>query len=70
MTSHSKLRNPGQIRRGALRAQHRPACPCTATNALSNIFTPILQEISQHGGINEVLFTNEHFRNGVHLPGR
>ena len=40
--------------------------PRTATNALSNIFTPILQEISQHGGVNEVLFTNEHFRSGVY----
>jgi len=41
--------------------------PRTATNALSNIFTPIMQEISQHGGINEVLFTNEHFRSGVYI---
>ncbi len=41
--------------------------PRTATNALSNIFTPILQEIHQHGGINEVLFTNEHFRAGVYI---
>ena len=41
--------------------------PRTATNALSNIITPILQEISQHGGINEVLFTNEHFRSGVYI---
>ena len=41
--------------------------PRTATNALSNIFTPILQDISQHGGINEVLFTNEHFRSGVYI---
>ena len=41
--------------------------PRTATNALSNIFTPILQEISQNGGINEVLFTNEHFRSGVYI---
>ncbi|GAB3224325.1 alanine dehydrogenase [Hymenobacter seoulensis] len=41
--------------------------PRTATNALSNIFTPILQEISQHGGVNEVLFTNEHFRSGVYV---
>ncbi|WP_310396309.1 alanine dehydrogenase [Hymenobacter sp.] len=41
--------------------------PRTATNALSNIFTPILQEISKQGGINEVLFTNEHFRSGVYL---
>ncbi|WP_324677802.1 alanine dehydrogenase [Hymenobacter sp. GOD-10R] len=41
--------------------------PRTATNALSNIFTPILQEISQHGGVNEVLFTNEHFRSGVYI---
>lgn len=41
--------------------------PRTATNALSNIFTPILQEISQQGGINEVLFTNENFRSGVYI---
>ena len=41
--------------------------PRTATNALSNIFTPILQEISQQGGINETLFTNEHFRAGVYI---
>ena len=41
--------------------------PRTATNALSNIFTPILLEISKHGGINEVLFTNEHFRSGVYI---
>ncbi|QKG52347.1 MULTISPECIES: alanine dehydrogenase [Hymenobacter] len=41
--------------------------PRTATNALSNIFTPILQDISQHGGINEALFTNEHFRSGVYV---
>ena len=41
--------------------------PRTATNALSNIFTPILQEISQQGGINEVLFTNEHFRSVVYI---
>jgi alanine dehydrogenase len=41
--------------------------PRTATNALSNIFTPILQEISQHGGINEALFNDEHFRSGVYL---
>jgi alanine dehydrogenase len=41
--------------------------PRTATNALSNIFTPMLQEICQHGGINEVLFTNEHFRAGVYI---
>jgi alanine dehydrogenase len=41
--------------------------PRTATGALSNIFTPILQEISQHGGVNEVLFANEHFRAGVYI---
>jgi alanine dehydrogenase len=41
--------------------------PRTATNALSNIFTPILQDISQQGGINEALFTNEHFRSGVYI---
>ena len=26
-----------------------------------------MQEISQNGGINEVLFTNEHFRSGVYI---
>ncbi|KAA9339691.1 alanine dehydrogenase [Hymenobacter busanensis] len=41
--------------------------PRTATTALSNIFTPILQQISQHGGINEALFADEHFRSGVYL---
>lgn len=41
--------------------------PRTATHALSNIFTPILQDISQQGGINEALFTNEHFRSGVYV---
>ncbi|WP_242927545.1 alanine dehydrogenase [Pontibacter vulgaris] len=41
--------------------------PRTATNALSNIFTPIFSEISKYGGINEVLFTNEHYRSGVYI---
>jgi alanine dehydrogenase len=41
--------------------------PRTATNALSNIFTPIFMEISKYGGIHEVLFTYEHFRSGVYL---
>ncbi|RAU82408.1 alanine dehydrogenase [Pontibacter arcticus] len=41
--------------------------PRTASNALSNIFTPIFTEISKYGGINEVLFTNEHYRNGVYI---
>jgi alanine dehydrogenase len=41
--------------------------PRTATNALSNIFTPIFMDISKHGGINEVLFTFEHYRSGVYI---
>jgi alanine dehydrogenase len=41
--------------------------PRTASNALSNIFTPIFTEISKFGGINEVLFTNEHYRSGVYI---
>jgi len=41
--------------------------PRTASNALSNIFTPIFTEISKYGGINEVLFTNDHYRSGVYI---
>lgn len=41
--------------------------PRTATSALSNIFTPIFMDISKHGGINEVLFTHEHYRSGVYI---
>lgn len=41
--------------------------PRTATNALSNIFTPIFMDISKHGGINEVLFTHEYYRSGVYI---
>jgi alanine dehydrogenase len=41
--------------------------PRTATNALSNIFTPIFMEISKYGGIHDVLFTYEHYRSGVYL---
>jgi alanine dehydrogenase len=41
--------------------------PRTATNALSNIFTPIFMEISKYGGIHEVLFTYEHYRSGVYI---
>ncbi|MEJ8757349.1 alanine dehydrogenase [Pontibacter sp. H259] len=41
--------------------------PRTATSALSNIFTPILTEISKYGGVSEVLFTNEHYRSGVYI---
>lgn len=41
--------------------------PRTATNALSNIFTPIFTDISKYGGFNEVLFTNEHYRTGVYI---
>ncbi|KAA5548191.1 alanine dehydrogenase [Adhaeribacter rhizoryzae] len=41
--------------------------PRTATNALSNIFTPIFMDISKHGGINEVLFTHEHYRSSVYI---
>ncbi|GAB3203680.1 alanine dehydrogenase [Pontibacter aydingkolensis] len=41
--------------------------PRTATQALSNIFTPIFNEFSKYGGINEVLFMNEHYRSGVYI---
>ncbi|MGV3504396.1 MAG: alanine dehydrogenase [Adhaeribacter sp.] len=41
--------------------------PRTASSALSNIFTPIFMDISKHGGINEVLFTHEHYRSGVYI---
>lgn len=41
--------------------------PRTATQALSNIFTPIFTEFSKYGGINEVLFMNEHHRSGVYI---
>lgn len=41
--------------------------PRTASQALSNIFTPIFTEISKYGGINEVLFMNEHYRSGVYI---
>lgn len=41
--------------------------PRTATHALSNIFTPIFQEIARNGGINEVLFAKDHYRAGVYL---
>ncbi len=41
--------------------------PRTATTALSNIFTPFFTEISKFGGINEVLFMNEHYRSGVYI---
>ncbi|RIJ42785.1 alanine dehydrogenase [Pontibacter oryzae] len=41
--------------------------PRTATQALSNIFTPIFTEFSKYGGINEVLFMNDHYRSGVYI---
>lgn len=41
--------------------------PRTATNALSNIFTPIFIEISKYGGVNEALFTHEYYRSGVYI---
>ncbi|WP_162051958.1 alanine dehydrogenase [Pontibacter pamirensis] len=41
--------------------------PRTASQALSNIFTPIFTEFSKYGGINEVLFTYEHYRSGVYI---
>ncbi|MCX2739978.1 alanine dehydrogenase [Pontibacter anaerobius] len=41
--------------------------PRTASQALSNIFTPIFTEFSKYGGINEVLFMNEHYRSGVYI---
>lgn len=41
--------------------------PRTATKALSNIFTPMFLEISNYGGVNEALFTHEHYRSGVYI---
>ncbi len=41
--------------------------PRTATKALSNIFTPMFLEISKYGGVNEALFTHEHYRSGVYI---
>ncbi|MDX5347948.1 MAG: alanine dehydrogenase, partial [Hymenobacteraceae bacterium] len=41
--------------------------PRTATHALSNIFTPIFMEIAKFGGIGDVLFTDEHYRQGVYI---
>jgi alanine dehydrogenase len=38
----------------------------TATTALSNIFTPILLQISQRGGVEEMIYSKEWFRKGVY----
>ncbi len=38
----------------------------TATTALSNIFTPILLQISKYGGVEDLMFTKEWFENGVY----
>jgi len=38
----------------------------TATTALSNIFTPILLQMSKYGGVEDLMFTKEWFENGVY----
>jgi alanine dehydrogenase len=38
----------------------------TATTALSNIFTPILMELSEAGGLDEMIFSQKWFMNGVY----
>jgi alanine dehydrogenase len=38
----------------------------TATTALSNIFTPILLELSESGGLDEMIFTQKWFMKGVY----
>ncbi len=38
----------------------------TATNALSNIFTPILLQIAETGGLEEMMFTHKWFLRGVY----
>lgn len=39
----------------------------TASTALSNIFTPILLDAGAAGGIDEILWRNKAFRNGVYM---
>jgi alanine dehydrogenase len=39
----------------------------TASHALSNIFTPILLNIGEEGGLDEMLWKNPHIRHGVYL---
>ena len=38
----------------------------TASTALSNIFTPILMELSESGGLDEMIFSQKWFMNGVY----
>ncbi len=38
----------------------------TATNALSNIFTPILLQISESGGVQDMIFSHKWFMKGVY----
>ncbi|MBU2914346.1 alanine dehydrogenase [Reichenbachiella agariperforans] len=40
--------------------------PRTSTKALSNIFTPILNGISNHGGVDQMIFENKWFMKGVY----
>ncbi|MCV9389177.1 alanine dehydrogenase [Reichenbachiella ulvae] len=40
--------------------------PRTSTKALSNIFTPILLGMSNHGGVDEMIFENKWFMKGVY----
>ena len=38
----------------------------TASNALSNIFTPILMELAESGGLDEMIFSQKWFMSGVY----
>ena len=38
----------------------------TASTALSNIFTPILLELTENGGLENMIFTQKWFMNGVY----
>jgi len=39
----------------------------TASHALSNIFTPILLNVGEHGGLESLLWKDASFRSGVYL---
>ncbi len=40
--------------------------PRTATNALGNIFTPILNQISELGGVDDMIFSHKWFMKGIY----
>ena len=39
----------------------------TASIAISNIFTPIIQQVADEGGVEEMIFTNKWFMKGVYM---